>query len=76
VPLEEPAVLRDVLVSLRRDPSAASTFGATVRRDAETYLSTEASLERHERFVLAVASRSAGGRREESATLSGRPANW
>jgi len=58
VPAEEPAALRDVLVSLQRDPSAASTFGATVLRYAETNLSAEACLERHERFVLAVASRS------------------
>ncbi len=57
VPPEEPAALRDVLRSLMRDPSSASTFGATVRRYAERYLSAEASLERHERFVLAVASR-------------------
>jgi colanic acid biosynthesis glycosyl transferase WcaI len=58
VPPEEPAALRDVLVSLRRDPSAASTFGATVRRYAESHLSAEASLERHERFVVAVARKS------------------
>ena len=48
VPPEDPAALRDVLVSLRRDPSAATAFGDSVRRYAETYLSGEASLERHE----------------------------
>jgi glycosyltransferase involved in cell wall biosynthesis len=70
VPPEEPAALRDVLVSLRRDSSAASTFGATVRRYAERYLSAEASLERHERFVLAVASRRVRRAKvEEEATL-------
>ena len=60
VPPEEPPALRDVLVSLRRDPTAASAFGASVRRYAESHLSAQASLERHEEFVLAVASRSVG----------------
>jgi colanic acid biosynthesis glycosyl transferase WcaI len=55
---EDPAALRDLLVSLRRDPSAATTFGDSVRRYATTKLSAEASLQRHEQFVLAVASRS------------------
>ena len=58
VPPEDPDALRGVLVSLRRDPSAASAFGDSARRYAETYLSAEASLERHEEFVLRVASRS------------------
>ena len=62
VPPEDPAALRDVLVSLRRDPSAASAFGDSVRRYAATYLSAEASLERHEQFVLAVASAHAAWR--------------
>ena len=55
---EEPASLRDVLLSLRRDPSGASAFGQSARRYAETYLSAEASLQRHEEFVGAVAARS------------------
>jgi colanic acid biosynthesis glycosyl transferase WcaI len=54
---EDPAALRDVLVSLRRDRSAATAFGDSVRRYAMTHLSGQASLERHEQFVLAVASR-------------------
>jgi glycosyltransferase involved in cell wall biosynthesis len=58
VPPEEPAALRDVLVTLRRDPSAAAAIGASVRRYAQCHLSGEASLERHEQFVRAVASRS------------------
>jgi putative colanic acid biosynthesis glycosyltransferase WcaI len=58
VPPEDPDALRGVLVSLRRDPSAASAFGDSVRRYAETNLSAEVCLERHEAFVLAVASRS------------------
>jgi glycosyltransferase involved in cell wall biosynthesis len=57
VPPEEPAALRDVLRSLMGDPSAASAVGATVRGYAEKHLSAEVSLERHERFVLDVASR-------------------
>jgi colanic acid biosynthesis glycosyl transferase WcaI len=60
VPPEDPAALRDVLVSLRRDPTAGTAFGDSVRRYATTYLSGEASLERHEQFVLGVASRSCG----------------
>jgi colanic acid biosynthesis glycosyl transferase WcaI len=55
---EDPAALRDVLVSLRRNPSDASAFGHSARRYAETYLSAEASLQRHEEFVRAVALRS------------------
>ena len=55
---EDPAALRDVLLSLRRDRSAATTFGDSVRRYATTNLSAEASLQRQEQFVLAVASRS------------------
>jgi colanic acid biosynthesis glycosyl transferase WcaI len=54
---EDPAALRDVLVSLRRDRSATTAFGDSVRRYATTHLSGQASLERHEQFVLAVASR-------------------
>ena len=61
---ESPAALRDVLVSLRRNPSDASAFGHSARRYAETYLSAEASLQRHEQFVRAVASRS--GRRGQA----------
>jgi colanic acid biosynthesis glycosyl transferase WcaI len=57
VPPEDPDALRGVLVSLRRRPSTASAFGDSARRYAATYLSAEASLERHEEFVLAVASR-------------------
>jgi colanic acid biosynthesis glycosyl transferase WcaI len=76
VPPEEPAALRDVLVSLRRDPSAASTFGDTVRRYAETNLSAEASLERHERFVLAVASRSVRRAEVEGAAAVRKGADW
>jgi colanic acid biosynthesis glycosyl transferase WcaI len=55
---EDPAALRDVLLSLRRDRSGASAFGQSARRYAERYLSAEASLQRHEKFVRAVASRS------------------
>lgn len=72
VPPEQPAALRDVLVTLRRDPSAASAFGDSVRRYAERYLSAEASLERHEQFVLAVASRSVR-RAEVELVAPGRP---
>jgi glycosyltransferase involved in cell wall biosynthesis len=58
VPADDPAALRDVLVSLRRDPFVGIAFGYSVRRYAETYLSAERSLDRHEEFVRAVASRS------------------
>jgi len=57
VPPEDSDALRGVLISLRRDPSAASAFGDSLRRYAEAHLSAEASLERHEEFTLAVASR-------------------
>jgi glycosyltransferase involved in cell wall biosynthesis len=54
---EDPAALRDALVALRRDPSAAAAVGESARRYAETHLSAEASLARHEQFVRAVAGR-------------------
>jgi colanic acid biosynthesis glycosyl transferase WcaI len=76
VPPEEPAALRDVLVSLRRDPSAAWTFGDSVRRYAETHLSAEASLERHEEFVLAVACRSLRRAEVEGAAAVRNGAGW
>ena len=52
---EDPPALREVLASLHQDPSAASRFGDAARRYAEDHLSAQATLERHERFVLAVA---------------------
>jgi glycosyltransferase involved in cell wall biosynthesis len=55
---EDPAALRDVLLSLRRDRFGASASGQSARRYAERYLSAQASLQRHEEFVRAVASRS------------------
>jgi colanic acid biosynthesis glycosyl transferase WcaI len=76
VPPEEPAALRDVLLSLQRDPSAASRFGDSVRRYAETHLSAEASLERHEEFVLAVARRSVRRAEVEGVAAVRKGADW
>jgi putative colanic acid biosynthesis glycosyltransferase WcaI len=67
---EDPVALRDVLLSLRRNPSGATAFGQCARRYAETYLSAEASLQRHEEFVRAVASRSRRGQAEPVAAAA------
>ena len=57
VPPEDPVALRDTIVALSEDPAVASALGDQARVYADTRLSAEASLEQHEEFVSAVASR-------------------
>jgi colanic acid biosynthesis glycosyl transferase WcaI len=57
VPPEDPVALRDTIVALSEDPAVASALGEQARVYADTRLSAEASLEQHEEFVSAVASR-------------------
>jgi glycosyltransferase involved in cell wall biosynthesis len=59
----EPAALRDMLVSLKANPSLAARFAETARRYAETTLSAETILAEYEEFVARVAeSRRPGSR--------------
>jgi colanic acid biosynthesis glycosyl transferase WcaI len=59
----EPAALRDMLVSLKANPSIAARLAETARRYAETTLSAETILAEYEEFVARVAeSRRPGSR--------------